>query len=279
MERAIATASLPDKTTTTARSKTTKANTAALSNPPDSIADLLSILPSLVKSDQGLEPTTAALILSSPPFTEFESLLPELGEVVSANLHDSALGLARITHPSTNPSYLSRHISSLPADHAAIRNQVFEAQLNLMSSRVRALASLTDLLRSYTESFTLLIRSLEAKHGVAARSLELRAADVALEAQRTELDSKAASTNLGKDMYSPEAVTALGHYLSHLKDAQLRAAERVRGLQAELGEYGVGMDQDGSKEKKMKEMARVYREMESQMEDVTRDLARLDSRT
>lgn len=267
---------LPDGKTATNRSSNTKLKASALSESPDSLASLLLILPSLVDSDRPVEPDVAALVLSSPPFSEFESLLPELGALISASLHASALSLARITHPSTNSSYLHRHIPSLPADHEALRDRLSEVQLDLMSSRLRALNLLTELLSSYTQSLTLLIRSLESKHGVAARSLELRALDISLEAQRTELDAKNASNSVSKDMYSPEAVAALRHYLSHLKDAQVRAAERVRGLQAELAEYGVGVDQDGGKEKVMKEMARVYREMESQMEDVKRDLDRLD---
>lgn len=279
LERAIATAAMPpDANTATNRSTNAKLKISAPSESPDSLADLLLILPSLVDSDQPIDPDAAALILSSPPFSELESLLPELGAVISTTLHTSAIGLARIIHPSTNSSYLHRHIPSLPADHKALRDRLSEAQLGLMSSRLRALTLLTELLSSYTQSLTLLIRSLESKHGVAARSLELRALDVSLEAQRIELDARNASNSVSKDMYSPEAVTALRHYLSHLKDAQVRAAERVRGLQAELAEYGVGVDQDGGKEKAMKEMARVYREMESQMEDVKRDLDRLDNR-
>jgi hypothetical protein len=243
----------------------------------DSLADLLLILPSLVESDQPVEPKAAELILSSPPFSEIESMLPELGEVISANLHAWALSLARITHPSTNPSYLHRHIPSLPADHAALVEKASKARLDLMSSRLQALTSLTELFSLYTQSLTVLIQSLESKHGVAARNLELRALDASLEAKHTEVDANNAVNNLSKDLYSPETVTALRNYLLHLKDAQIRASERVRGLQAELGEYGVGADKDGTREKTMKEMAMAYREMESQIEDVKRDLDRLDS--
>jgi hypothetical protein len=60
-----------------------------------------------------------------------------------------------------------------------------------------------------------------------------------------------------------------------LRDAKVRAGERVKGLKAELGEYGVGVERGETKERTMREMARVYREMGRQMEDAKGDLARL----
>lgn len=169
---------------------------------------------------------------------------------------------------------MHRHIPTLAADHAALAAEVSEAQRELLAKRLEALAFLSELLSKYTESLAHLVRSLETKHGVAARSLELRASDLSLQAQRTELDVSKASHTINQEMYSAEAVSALQNYLAHLKDAGIRAAERVRGLQAELAEYGVGVG-DESKEKTMREMARVYREMESQMEDLKRDIDRL----
>ncbi|TWU78959.1 hypothetical protein ED733_008115 [Metarhizium rileyi] len=277
LQRAIATASLSDARLPAESSASLRFDNSTLSEPPDLLAELFLILPSLVDSDQPVDAENAALVLSSPPFSDFESMLPELGAMISARLYASALGLVRILHPSKNPSYLHRHIPSLPADYAALLEKLSDAQMNLMDSRIRALSSLKELISSYMQSLTLLIQTLESKHGVAARNIELRALDVSQEAQLTEHDAKALLANLSKDMYSPEAAMALGNYLSHLKDARVRAAERVRGLQAELGDYGVGVDADGSKEKKMKELAQMYREMESQMEDVKRDLDRLSN--
>jgi hypothetical protein len=56
----------------------------------------------------------------------------------------------------------------------------------------------------------------------------------------------------------------------------MRGEERIRGLQAELGEYGVGVDGGETKERKMREMSRVYRDMARQMDEVKRDLDRLN---
>jgi arylsulfatase A-like enzyme len=56
----------------------------------------------------------------------------------------------------------------------------------------------------------------------------------------------------------------------------MRSEERVRGLAAELQDYGVGVEGGESKEKKMREMARVYRDMIRQMDDAGKDLDRLN---
>lgn len=109
-----------------------------------------------------------------------------------------------------------------------------------------------------------------------ARSLELRASSAVLQAQRSELNAETARWALRREIYTPEAISALRNYASHLRDAKVRAEERLRGLAAELGEYGVGVDGGEGKEKTMKEMARVYREMMRQVADAEGDLDRLE---
>jgi N-acetyl-anhydromuramyl-L-alanine amidase AmpD len=80
---------------------------------------------------------------------------------------------------------------------------------------------------------------------------------------------------LTKEIYTPETVAALHNYGAHLKDAKSRTAERVRSLEDELAEYGVGVQGGEGKEKTMREMAKVYREMRRQVDDVQVDLERL----
>ena len=197
---------------------------------------------------------------------------------MSSHLRDSALGVARVAHPSTNPSYLHRRIASLPQDASALASGVAQAQQSLAAARLAALAALTSLLRAHAQCLAHLVRSLEAKHGAAARSLELRASDVSLRARRTGAEAGQALGALRREVYSPEAVAALRNYTAHLKDARVRGSERVRGLLAELGEYGVGVEGGEAKEKTMREMARVHREMTRQMGDVKGDLQRLRDR-
>jgi hypothetical protein len=122
-----------------------------------------------------------------------------------------------------------------------------------------------------------LIRSLEAKHGNIARSLELRAAEISVSAARQEAEVGKVLGQIKGQVYTPEAIRALERYAEHLRDAKYRVGEDIRGLRGMLGSYGVeeeGMGDDG-KERVMREMARVYGEMGRQMEEVKGDLERL----
>ena len=247
----------------------------AVAEVPELLLALLLVLPQLLEAEKSLPQESIELLLSSPPLSELGAMMPDLAALVSSNLHSSALSLARLTHPTTNASYLHRHVASLPQDHAALLASVEKARQDLAVARARTLASLVELLHTYTKCLAHLVRSLEAKHGVVARSLELRATDVALQAQRVDADAQSALRNLAKEVYSPEAIAALRNYAAHVQDAKLRATDRLRSLQAELGEYGVGATGGEGKEKMMREMARVHGEMTRQIEEVKKDLERL----
>lgn len=244
----------------------------------DSLADLIVLLPLLLDEKQPVDPGVADLILSSPPFTDIRALLPGLGKSISASLQASVLNIARIVHPSTNPSFLHRHISSLPSDLSSPCKDLLEAQTTLLRKRLEVQVLLTDLLHIFTDSLAMLIQSLETKHGLALRNLELRALSISLDAQQVEVDAKATLTRLTKEMYSPETIAALENYSSHLRDAQVRAAERVRCVQAELAGYGVGTNANAAREQTMRDLAQKYRETENHVEEVKRDLDRLDQR-
>ncbi|RGP68184.1 hypothetical protein FLONG3_8259 [Fusarium longipes] len=244
---------------------------------PEPLLDLLIVLPPLLDANNPpLSQDTLQLLFSHPPLSELETLLPTLASIIASNLRTWALGLARIAHPSTNPSFLHRHIASLPATLSSWQSNLAVAEAELSSHRLRSLAALTSLLQAATNALSLLVRALEVKHGVVARSLELRAAEVSLHARRYDADAAIAAASVRRAVYTPEAITALKNYGAHLRDAKMRSEERIRGLIAELGEYGVGVDGAESKEKKMREMSRVYREMTRQMDDVRRDLDRLN---
>ena len=207
----------------------------------ESLVDILLLLPSLVGERNYISAENASTILSGPPFSELETLLPDVAALVSANLHASALSLARIVHPSISSSQLHHQIPSLPNNILGLRAEVDEADQALVAKRLESLEILASLLDEYTQSLTLLIQTMEQKHGPVAENLELKAADVSLLAQQAERDSNATLNSLQKEMYPPEAITALQNYLMHLKDAKVRTKERVRGLKAELTEYDVAV--------------------------------------
>ncbi|OLN86193.1 Uncharacterized protein CCHL11_04170 [Colletotrichum chlorophyti] len=242
---------------------------------PEPLLDLLLLLPPLLTSPEPLPDDSAAILLSNPPFTDFQSLLPNLGELVSSTLHASAVSLARIANPTTNPSFLHRTVPSLQTTYHNLEDDLRQAKYALAKERLRAAAGLTELLDKYAVALTLLVGALEAKHGVVARSLEFRAAATALEAQKAEADALAARDGVRKEVYSPEMVTALGNYAAHLKDAKMRLESTVVTLRAELEGYGVGIEGEEGKEKTMREMARIKRQLEKQLEDAVKDLERL----
>ncbi|KAK1458873.1 hypothetical protein CMEL01_01872 [Colletotrichum melonis] len=243
---------------------------------PEPLLDLLLLLPPLLTSPEPLSPESATILLSNPPFTDFQSLLPQLGDLISSTLHTSAVSLARIANPTTNPSFLHRAVPGLQTTYHKLASDVSQSKLALARERLRAADTLTQCLDEHAAALTLLVRSLEAKHGVVARSLEFRAAETGLEAQRAEADAVAAREGVRREVYSPEMVAALTNYSAHLRDARMRLEGTLMTLRAELEGYGVGVEGEEGKARTMKEMARKKRQMERELEDASRDLARLD---
>ncbi|KAH6848413.1 hypothetical protein B0I37DRAFT_446494 [Chaetomium sp. MPI-CAGE-AT-0009] len=255
---------------------------------PPALLDLLILLPPLLNAQSELTPESTALLLSSPPLSDFPTHLPQLARLVSTTLHTSAVHLARAANPSTNPSYVHRSIPALPTYAASLASTVAERKAELTRARLAATTELTALLREQTAVLGQLLRALEAKHGPIARALEFRATEAALTAQRQEAEAEAALWAARRDTYTPEAARALASYARHLRDARGRLTEAVHTLRGELEAYGVveaaaGGEGDttaaggtrGGKEKVMREMARVYREMGRQVEEVRSDLERL----
>ncbi len=222
-------------------------------------------------------------MLANPPFSSLPILLPQLASLVSKNLHTSALSLARIASPTTNPSYLHRYIAPLPVHISSLQQSIAAQKAALTKSRLAAATSALALLNQHTLAVAALIRVLEAKHGTLSRSLELRAAEIAQAAQTAEVDALAALGGARSTVYTPEVTLALQNYTAHLRDGKVRLGDAIRTATAELRAYGAvvqGVEQediegDKEKERTMREMARVYREMGRQLSDVRGDLERL----
>ncbi|OAA76362.1 hypothetical protein LEL_06046 [Akanthomyces lecanii RCEF 1005] len=284
LERAIATVSPAEQTRqapgSRAPSGSYTSRDSTYAEHSESLLDLLLILPPLLDSNSSISPESAALLLTSKPLSELTTLAPALAELVSTNLHASALDLTRLSHPSSNPASVQRHIPALENDYASLRDQLGAARAKLLTSRLRAVSALTQLLHMYAEILARLVRCLEAKHGPVAQSLDLRAAEVALLAQKTESEAAQTLVGLQDEVYSPEVVSALRTYGAHLRDAKMRGAERVRNMQRELKEYGIDADDGGgsAKEKMMREMAKAHEEIGRQVDEVKLDLERLHTR-
>ncbi|KAL6700265.1 hypothetical protein J3F84DRAFT_357628 [Trichoderma pleuroticola] len=289
LERAIATATPPEpkpssSSTSTRLSRASerlqqRQSQSSAESTPEALLDLLLVLPSFLDAVDSLPHDSLTLLLSSPPLSDFETLLPDLADLISCNLHASALGLARFAHPATNPTYLHRHIASLPKDFAALNTSLSAVEEALKAARIRTVTSLTSLLQTFAECLTCLIRSLEAKHGVIARSLELRASDISLDAQRAEKQAEQTMWKLRKEVYTPESILALQHYATHLKDANGRITERARKLQAEVEaheEYSRSeSSQDEDDGRSSRDVPTLYRDVGKRVEEAKRDMDRL----
>ncbi|ROT38594.1 hypothetical protein SODALDRAFT_311446 [Sodiomyces alkalinus F11] len=244
---------------------------------PEPLLDLLFLLPPLLDpSSRPLSSEETSALLSTPPLSDLPTLLPQLAPIIASSLRDSAISLARVAHPATNPSFLHRTIPHLARDVADRLQALDAAREALVRERLALTRDVVALLRKYAEALALLIRALEGKHGVMARSVELGAAEVAAEAKKAELEARIVEGAVRADVYTPEAVRALRNYEAHLRDATLRVEESIRGLERELERYGVGVEGAEGREGRMREMARVKREMEREVEEVRRDLERLE---
>jgi chromosome segregation ATPase len=261
---------------------------------PDELLESLLLLPPLLSPSVSLPPASLQLLLSKPPFTGLDAQIPQLSDLVASHLRTSALHLARLANPSTNPSYLHRHIATLPSHITALQSTSANLESQLTALRQETLISLLTLLQSYATALSQHIRILEAKHGTVSRSLELQAAETALKAQKGEVEAEMALWRARREVYDSEARDALGRYADHLRDAMARLEESVNGVRRELADYGIGGGQDDgrddradgedsegrgrrpSKEKTMMQIATVYRDLGRQIDEAKVDLARLE---
>ncbi|KAI8945672.1 hypothetical protein F4801DRAFT_113167 [Xylaria longipes] len=263
---------------------------------PPELLELLVLIPPFLNNASTLLPSSLALLLTSSPFTELPTLFPSIVELISARLTAQAKTLARVLSPSTNPSYIHRVIPSLPSLAGSLAYDLATAKTNLSRARLAATAALTRHLQLHTEALTLLLHALETKHGLVARSSELRAEEARQEAHTWALAVEALLWETRFLAYPPEARAALVNYRQHLRDAGRRLEDTTRVREVELADFGVDIDKhasrdlgararsrghrrratvDENKERTMREMARVWRDMDTRLREIQGDLNRL----
>ncbi|KAI1178139.1 hypothetical protein F4777DRAFT_126672 [Nemania sp. FL0916] len=259
--------------------------------PPD-LLELLIHLPPFLNNASTLPPSSVALLLTSSPFTELPALFPKVLGVVSARLASQAKTLARVLSPTTNPSYIHRVIPTLPFIASTLVSDLDASQAKLSRTRLATTAALTRHFGQHAEALALLLRAIEAKHGVVATLSELRATEARQEAQAWALAAEALLWETRGLAYPPEARVALANYRRHLRDAGRRLEDGTRVREVELAEYGVRVDKgadsrprgrerrgtvtvDENKERALREMARVWREMDTRLREIQGDLSRL----
>lgn len=279
----------------------------SLQNPslPPDLIQLILLIPPFLTNASTLPASSLTLLLTSPPFTSLPTLFPRLLELVSARLTLQAKSLARVLSPNTNPSYIHRVIPSLPTLAQTLITDYAAARTHLSRARLAAAATLTRHLEQHTEALALLLGALDAKHGPLARAAELRAESACQEAQLWAAAAEALLWETRQLAYPPVARVALVNYRQHLQDAGRRLEDGTRVREAELADYGVDIDGraavrdrsssaaaaaaagrpvrghrrratvDENKERTMREMARVWREMETRLREIQGDLNRL----
>ncbi|KAL0471159.1 hypothetical protein QR685DRAFT_276374 [Neurospora intermedia] len=269
------------------------------------LTDLLLLLPSFLSLDFSspetppLDSDSLSLILTSPPLSLLPTLLPYLGPLLSTTLHSQASHLvhlaAHLSHPSmttgttsssnlTTPPLTNLTIPHLPTTISHLTTFTLPTLYSsVLHARLDTAKSVRDLLAQYSTAYTLLIKTLEAKHGTIARSLEFKASETALLAQKAEKESELAVLGVRREVYTPEVKRALVEYKKWLVAEQERIRGEIERGEEVLGGYGVRINTEGGgegggdaeKEKVMREIARVYGEMEREVDVVRKDLERL----
>lgn len=245
--------------------------------PPDLI-ELILLLSLQLSSSNHLTQPSLALLNSSPPYTSLQDYTPRISTLLSAHLQSQALALTRLLHPTTNSSFLHRKIPNLGPAITALQSSISEKKSALEAQRLALVPLTVRVLEAYRAGIELIIRILEQyKHGQLARHVKSKSEFLSLEAQQLSFDTKILHQNALGAIYTPEVVQALRNYSEHLRDGRARLEQRQRDAERELERYGVGRQGGEGKEKVMREIARVYGEMQGQIKEVKRDLERLNA--
>ncbi|KAJ2894051.1 hypothetical protein MKZ38_007968 [Zalerion maritima] len=222
-----------------------------------------------------IQPSDLPFLFTIPPLSTLPKHIPQISSLLSSKLRTTSSQLSRIVSPSTNPSYIHRVIPSLPSLASSQSSQLASLKSQLSTSRLSGLQQTIALLALHAKILVALSKSLDAKHTIVSRYLELSAQVMSLESRLGESAATHALGSARKTVYTPQAVSALKRYSIHLRDARGRVEESIRTLEMELASYGVGVEGREQKERTMKEVARVYRDMGRQIEEVGADLDRL----
>ncbi|ELR03591.1 hypothetical protein VC83_03823 [Pseudogymnoascus destructans] len=221
------------------------------------------------------------LSLRSPtalPLPNLSANIQAIAALVSTHLTSHALPLTRLMNPHTNPSFLHRQIPSLAISIIALRDHVTGLRLRLAAKRTTLTDLAVKLLHLYTAQAATVIRILEqTTHGCLSRHSRAHAEMLSLSCATTAAEAESKSRIAADLVYGPEAVRALQVYREHLRDGKVRMESRKGGAERELGRYGVGRE-EGGKERIMREIARVWEEMEGEVEEVKGDIGRLRGR-
>lgn len=262
-----------DISTPTAKSSSNN-NKPKASLPPELVEQIL-LLSSHLNTPR-LEASSERLLESTEQWDSLPHNIPQIASLLSSHIQTRALLLARILSPTTNPSYLHRTIPKLCTTTTSTRHQINSKKEELAARRNALVTQTLQVLEQYQQATSLTISHLElTTHGALSRHLKAKSEYLALQALSMSLLVKEKETKARKMVYTEQVQEALTNYLQHLRIERERLSERGRDAERVLWSYGVGRDGGGEKEKVMKEVARMYGKLKSEMKGVQRDVARL----
>lgn len=150
-------------------------------------------------------------------------------------------------------------------------------KLELAGRRTALVGKTTTVLGVYHVAITQVIRILEQnKHGSISRFYRTKSEYLEMSAKQLELEIKEKAVKGEKMVYTEEVKNALENYVRNLRDGTERLRERRKDAEKILWGYGIGRDDGkGDKERRMREIARVYGELVKEVGEVGRDVERL----
>lgn len=118
-------------------------------------------------------------------------------------------------------------------------------------------------------------------HGSVSRHVKAHAELLSISAQSLQYQVKEKAMRGEKMVYTEQVKSALQEYVRNLRDGRERLRERKKEAERVLWGYGVGRTEEeggAEKEKVMREIARVYEEMITELREVGRDVEKLKGR-
>ncbi|CAG8953389.1 hypothetical protein HYFRA_00010137 [Hymenoscyphus fraxineus] len=247
---------------------------------PSELVELILLLTSRLSATE-ISPSHIKLLESTPQWRSLHSHLPYLGTLLSTYFVTQASALTRILSPTTNASFVHRNIPKLCPSITALQQELVTKKESLHKRRNDLTTQTTLLLQCYQSAITLTIQLLEtSKHGSLSleRHYQIKINYLTLEVEKVELAAREKAIKGEKLVYNPQVVDALVRYKENLRDARDRMTDRKKQAERVLWGYGIGRREDEGgreKEKVMKEIAKVYGELNKEVRDVGRDVDRL----
>ncbi|KAG4417927.1 hypothetical protein IFR04_008981, partial [Cadophora malorum] len=194
--------------------------------PPD-LLELIILLSSHLSSPTSLTPSQSKTLHSTPLWSTLPTHLPRIASLLSTHLQTQTLSLCRLLSPSTNPSFLHRHIPKLHPSIVELQLSIKDRRTQLAKRRADLVTHTTTLLTLHHLATALLIRTLEqSTHGSFSRHIKARSEFLSLKASQLLSETQTKKQKGEKMLYTDEVRNALENYVRELRMGRERGRER-----------------------------------------------------